>query len=221
MKRVFSLILVGLVTFGVIYLIKNPQVIEDIWMWLVGLSGSIVAIGQKVISFVKERLNLESISEQVPLIAEKPLSLKLTRYADDGKQSKGILYLDGELLGYTLERSGKLGEKPSNERIPVGTYPVIFNPTPEGSEQKFKDQHADWFNKHLLIEVPDLPQTFIKAVSDQVIKPGEVLLSDSKTPADLGIDLNEEGAKYKEMYKELTRSLELGKKVQIEITDSK
>ena len=65
MKRVFSLILVALVTFGVIYFIKYPELLEDIWLWLVGLSGSVVALGRRILDFFKEKLGAVKPLEKV------------------------------------------------------------------------------------------------------------------------------------------------------------
>ena len=53
MKRLFSLILVAALTFAVLYFVRNPDVLGNFWMWLVGLSGSVVAVFRKLIDSFK------------------------------------------------------------------------------------------------------------------------------------------------------------------------
>ena len=48
MKRFIILFSVAVVTFGIIYLIKNPDLMEGIWLYVVGLFGAIVKFGQAV-----------------------------------------------------------------------------------------------------------------------------------------------------------------------------
>ena len=221
MKRVFSLILVALVTFGVIYFIKYPELLEDIWLWLVGLSGSVVALGRRILDFFKEKLGgVKPLEKVVAKVAPKPFSLRLARFADDGRETQGILYAQGERIGFTLEASGLVDGKQSTGRIPAGTYSLIFNPTPNEADQRLKAEFPDWFSSRLMIKVPDQPGSFLSGISGDLNQPGMVSISDAKHASDVGLADQEQGAKFKELYKEVAQTLSMGKKVQISITDS-
>lgn len=53
MKRILFLLAVALVTLGVLLFIYNPQIIEKVWLWLVGLAGVIVTAIKSGIDWIK------------------------------------------------------------------------------------------------------------------------------------------------------------------------
>lgn len=53
MKRVLFLLFVALVTLGVLLFLYNPEIIEKVWLWLVGLAGVIIAAIKSGIDWVK------------------------------------------------------------------------------------------------------------------------------------------------------------------------
>ena len=54
MNRFTILVFIGLITFFVVFWIKRPEVISDIWLWLVGLSGLIIALYRRLKQEVEE-----------------------------------------------------------------------------------------------------------------------------------------------------------------------
>src|SRR5690606_26679942 len=63
MKRILFLLVVALITLGVLLFIFNPEVLEKVWLWLVGLTGVIVATIKKGIDWIKNLTDKKSTSE--------------------------------------------------------------------------------------------------------------------------------------------------------------
>lgn len=53
-NRILFLLLVAGITFLVVLLLARPDLLENVWMWLVGLSGSIVKAGQGFVQFCQK-----------------------------------------------------------------------------------------------------------------------------------------------------------------------
>ena len=53
MNRLLLLILVAGITFLVIFLLARPEVWKDVWLWLIGLAGPIVKIGDMIFKKIK------------------------------------------------------------------------------------------------------------------------------------------------------------------------
>lgn len=54
MTRVLILLLIGAATFLVIWLLNNPDAMEGVWLYLVGLSGVIIKVSQTIYEKIKE-----------------------------------------------------------------------------------------------------------------------------------------------------------------------
>jgi hypothetical protein len=48
MNRFMALVLVALLTFVAVLWVKRPEVISNLWLWLIGLSGPIIALGKRL-----------------------------------------------------------------------------------------------------------------------------------------------------------------------------
>jgi hypothetical protein len=46
MNRFLTLVLIGAATFFVIWLLNNPTALDQIWLYLIGLSGVIIKVGK-------------------------------------------------------------------------------------------------------------------------------------------------------------------------------
>ena len=46
MMRYLLLIIIAIVTFGILYYANNPGALDDVWLYLVGLSGAIIKLFQ-------------------------------------------------------------------------------------------------------------------------------------------------------------------------------
>ena len=53
MKHFFILLTVALITLAILFALHRPDLLEDIWLWIIGLIGPIIAIGQRAITSVQ------------------------------------------------------------------------------------------------------------------------------------------------------------------------
>ena len=53
MKRLLLLLLVAAATFLLIALYKNPELLNDIWLWIVGLAGTIIQLVRDLFNYVE------------------------------------------------------------------------------------------------------------------------------------------------------------------------
>ena len=54
MTRALTLLLIGAATFFIIWLLNNPHVLDNIWLYMVGLSGVIIKVGKVVYEKLKK-----------------------------------------------------------------------------------------------------------------------------------------------------------------------
>ncbi|MBC7450298.1 MAG: hypothetical protein H7259_02290 [Cytophagales bacterium] len=69
MNRILLLILIGALTFVMVLYTKRPELMQDVWLWIIGLSGVIV----RVFIWIKH-----SLSEQASNLSEKASDLSKT-----------------------------------------------------------------------------------------------------------------------------------------------
>ncbi|MFY0627597.1 MAG: hypothetical protein JXR07_14940 [Reichenbachiella sp.] len=67
MKHFLIVVIVGVVTLSVMLILYRPEVLEDIWLWVVGLIGPAVGliqfIAESVQAFLK-KININSYSNE-------------------------------------------------------------------------------------------------------------------------------------------------------------
>ena len=64
MNRVLFLILVALVTLGVVFWVKKPEVIENIYLWLIGFAGVIIRGLQEVADKITDLISKDKESKK-------------------------------------------------------------------------------------------------------------------------------------------------------------
>ena len=52
--RWIGLLFVAIITFVIILLVKNPDVVKKFWLWAIGLAGFIIHIAQLIWNFLKQ-----------------------------------------------------------------------------------------------------------------------------------------------------------------------
>jgi len=57
MNRLLSIILITVIILTALFLITNPDILTEIWLWIVGLLGAIVALFKNIADFVREQIN--------------------------------------------------------------------------------------------------------------------------------------------------------------------
>lgn len=63
MRNIWILILVAILTLFALILIFNPALLKDVWLWLVGLIGTIIALLKKGVESIKNYLNADNESK--------------------------------------------------------------------------------------------------------------------------------------------------------------
>jgi hypothetical protein len=53
MTRILLLILIGAATFFLLLLAANPDLLEDVWLYIIGLAGAVVKLFQVLASKIK------------------------------------------------------------------------------------------------------------------------------------------------------------------------
>lgn len=64
MNRVLFLIVVALVTLGIVFWVKKPEVIENIYLWLIGFAGVIIRLLQEVSEKITDLFNKDKDSKK-------------------------------------------------------------------------------------------------------------------------------------------------------------
>lgn len=56
MKHFFILLTVALITVVIMFALYRPDLLEDIWLWIIGLIGPIIAIIQRIVNSIQSLL---------------------------------------------------------------------------------------------------------------------------------------------------------------------
>jgi hypothetical protein len=197
MNRILLLILIACATFLLVLFAVKPELIEGIWLWLVGFAGVIVKGFQSLVSFFKEKLfsdkepekkddiaKTESTSvkqsEKSKEVAFNGVSLSLLRYTDDGQTTLGLLEINNNFYCYTLEDTFHEEKIAGETRIPNGTYPIQFRKEETDLTLRYRERYPEWFKWHLQLQgVPGFDSIYIHNGGDHTDTEGCILVSDS------------------------------------------
>ena len=236
MKRFFLLFLIAIVTFLLYAFFKNPELLNDIWIWLIGFAGLIVKGGKSIFDYVKslfekpEQKDQDTstpklTNDQIP--SEKPIQLdpaiiqiSLLRYQDDSQTTLGLLYINNKFYCYTLEDTYRKVKIPRETRIPSGTYPIDFRREETELTKKYQSRFPDWFTYHLHIQnVMNFNSIYIHNGGDHTNTEGCILVSDSVSASKGSTFLSNSRNTYKNLYIFLEKHILEGKKIIITIKD--
>lgn len=97
MKRFLFLLIVALITITVLLFFFNPEILEKVWLWIVGLIGPIVALIKKGAEGVSQLINPPEEKKKEPVtgtsaktVADETLTPSTTR-DDEWKKEKTLL----------------------------------------------------------------------------------------------------------------------------------
>jgi CBS domain containing-hemolysin-like protein len=62
MNRLLLLILIAGLTFLIVLFASKPELIEQIWLWVIGLAGPIIKVIQEIVNFFKRMFGGEKDS---------------------------------------------------------------------------------------------------------------------------------------------------------------
>ncbi|NOU16845.1 MAG: hypothetical protein HOO91_04725 [Bacteroidales bacterium] len=157
MKR-FFVVLILAVVFALIalYFIK-PEIVEKIWLWVVGLLGTIIAFFQRTIKWIGDQIdNLthkNSNNTSTEKIANCDYFMQIVRYSRTGNRILGMVFIDGKFIGISNENAqNSLGIYQlniknntitlSNESSALSLIPLVNNISNEQDILFSADQNA-------------------------------------------------------------------------------
>lgn len=228
MKRLGTLLVVALIAFAIIFFLKRPEVLQEIWLWLVGLAGGVGAVIKKILNLDENKgaqAKDESISFNNPELEAlskddfEGVTVTVLRYVDDGSTTLGLLYINGEYYCYSLEDSFNAVKIAGETRIPAGEYSIDFKQALTPLTQTYRDRF-DWFSYHLEIQsVPHFENVYIHSGGDHQDTKGCLLISDSLNASEASTFFTNSKNTFKDLYKFLESQLQDNVKVRLIIRD--
>ncbi|GEM_PF-2529758 len=157
MKR-FFIVLILAVIFALIalYVIK-PEIVEKIWLWVVGLLGAIIAFFQRAVKWVVDQFDnlTHKNSNKTPteIIANCDYFMQIVRYSRTGNRILGMVFIDSKFIGISNENAQNgLGTYQlniknntitlSNESSTLSLIPLVNNSSNEQDILFSADQNA-------------------------------------------------------------------------------
>jgi len=239
MKRILLLILIAIITFVIVALFHNIDLLKDIWLWLIGLAGVIIRAGKGILDYFKSFLDKPDSNVVEPKkangVPETPtdppgalpgpldpsaIQMSLLRFHDDGHTTLGLLYINNKFYCYTLEDTHHDVKIAGETRIPAGSYPVDFCIEETDMTLTYRAQFSEWFTFHLEIKnVPNFQGIYLHNGGTHKDTAGCVLVSDSfNVSKDQKVLTNSKNT-FETMYRFLTKQLNSGNKIIITIKD--
>jgi len=225
MKRVLLLVVVAGLTFLVILFATKPELLNDIWIWAIGLSGLIIKGFQSIIEYFKGLFDGDESKSQAVAPSEPDTfsgnKLKLLRVSDDGDTTIGMLYVNDQFYCYTLEDTGKRTDNPAEVRIPAGSYPISFSKQNDEMTLSYRAKYPSWFGKHLqLSQVPKHDAVYIHhGGSHRDTTQGCILVSDSIQAIGTDTELTNSMLTFQRLYQFVSQQLAAGTAHRISIYD--
>jgi len=239
MNRFTILIIVALVTFAIIFFVQRPDILNEVWLWLIGLSGAIIEFFRRIFSSLNKKDQTGAETQANPALtitssnkvkqAElqelaidqfKGVTITVLRYSDDGTTTIGLLYLNGFFYCYTLEDTYREIKIASQTRIPAGKYTIDFIRHDTDLTKKYRKLFPDWFLYHLEIQnVPGFTGVYIHSGGDHTHTAGCLLVSDSLTVKDENKFLTNSKNTFQKLYTYLRQEIEKGTNVRLIVRD--
>ena len=240
MNRILLLILIAGAVFLLILFAVKPELIGNIWLWLIGLSGVIVKSLQSLFSYFqkwlggdKEQKEMKSTpSNKAIANIEKPnsakiddfagLTIRLLRYFDDGETTVGMLLINNRFYCYTLEDTYHEVKVADETRIPSGTYTIKFKTELSPFTIIMRERYPEWFSYHLeLLKVPGFKHVYIHNGGDHTDTKGCILVSDSLTVNNKNTFFSNSRETFRRFYLFVSEQLNNNVAVRIIIDDEK
>lgn len=223
MRRILLLIFIAGIAFLIILFTHKPGLIEEIWIWLLGLTGAIIGFFKRGTEHIKDLLDNElSTSKDLNdnQDAFKGTTLKLLRIFSDGESTIGNLFVNDSFFCYTLEDGCNRVKIPGKTRIPKGKYLIDFKKETTPLTQKFRDSNPQWFIHHLEIKnVPRFDSIYIHNGGTHADTVGCILVSDSLQIENKNRFLTNSKETFKRLYLFLSQQINNGIGIQIIIHD--
>ena len=239
MKRFLLLLLIAIATFLIYAIFKNPDLLSDIWLWLIGLAGAIIQAGRLLIEYFKSIFDKKpndpnstvkpdagniapesNIAAPLSMTNDADIRLSLLRYFDDGNTTLGLLYVNETFYCYTLEDSHHDVKIPGETRIPAGIYDIDFRKEVTPLTKTYQERYPDWFSFHIQLKsVPDFKCIYIHNGGDHTNTEGCILVSDRLNVSEDRTFLSNSRNTFKRFYHFIESQLVEQKSVKITVRD--
>jgi hypothetical protein len=243
-KHLQFLLIVISIALVIALVIKYFDVVQNIWLWLVGLIGGLAEIIRrgysKISSFFSSPSPLPAQANTAPVSVEKSpvvvtqspgisvpetkkdtntTNIKVLRYTDDGETTLGLLYIDDKFYCYTLEDTFREVKVKGKTRIGAGSYKVDFIKELTPLTLLYR-KTRDWFDYHLEIKnVPEFTGVYIHNGGTSADTEGCLLVADGITSNDTTKMLTNSRQTFEEFYKLIGGKLRNNYTVNITIYD--
>ncbi len=243
MKRFLIIILVAISTIIILLLIYRPEIISDIWLWIVGLIGLIVALFQRIGDWIKKNIKdlQKTTVPETPAETPKPdenssvepgeinltdnhqnftgTTITILRYFDDGETTLGLLFVDDTFFCYTLEDTFNEVKIQGNTRIPEGKYKLNFNLNETPLTLKYRQKYP-WFTYHLEVKnVKDFKNIYIHSGGTHQHTEGCILISTGLNVTDTAKFLNQSRQTFRNFYLQISNKLKSDENIRLFIFD--
>ena len=109
MKRIVVVILLAVVFSLIALYIISPEVVEKIWLWVVGLLGTIVAFFQRTTQWTSDKIKTLT-TKQTPIAVVgnntvTPGFMQIYRFSRTGNRILGLVFVEGQFIGISSENS--------------------------------------------------------------------------------------------------------------------
>jgi hypothetical protein len=128
MKRIVIVFLFALlISLVVLYLIK-PEIVEKIWLWIVGLLGAIIAFLTQSAKWANEKFS--GLVKKIPSNSSEGKStgnevfMQILRYSRLGNKIYGLIYIEGKFSGISNENAENL---PGSYKLGIKGNNIIFS----------------------------------------------------------------------------------------------
>ena len=226
MNRFLLLVLIAGATFLIILFAVKPELIENIWLWIIGLSGAIIKAFQTLIEFFKEKFSSdkEVAEKKEPEANEQAsdnannaeiiesfngISLSLMRFSDDKETTIGLLSINNQFYCYTLEDTFHEVKVAGETRIPAGIYSIQFKKEETELTLKYRERYPEWFTFHLQLQnVTGFDSIYIHNGGNHTHTEGCILVSDSLNVSNEKTFLSNSRETYRRLYGYLSEQLD-------------
>ena len=243
MKRFFIILFVVIITIIILLLINRPEIINDIWLWIVGLIGVIVALFQRIADWIKKNIKdmQKTTATETPAETPKPVenssvepgeitlsenhqnftgtTITILRYFDDGETTLGLLFTDDTFFCYTLEDTFNEVKIHGKTRIPAGKYKLNFNMNETPLTLKYRQKYT-WFSFHLEVKnVKDFKSVYIHSGGTHEHTEGCILISTGLNVTDTTKFLNQSRQTFRDFYLKISSKLKSNENIRLFIFD--
>ena len=107
MKRIVVVILLAVVFSMIALYFISPEIVEKIWLWVVGLLGTIVAFFQRTTQWTGDKIKSLTQKQVTNAVSGKdtltPGFMQIYRYSRTGNRFQGLVFADGQFIGISNE----------------------------------------------------------------------------------------------------------------------